>query len=238
MCSVKLTNQWARGSQDFMCGCGFGRVMQMKMHLFIKQTTKVPSARHWHKREQTNSVSSNRMYLYLSIYLGMYLYLYRSTAGRCKTAFVCSVFRLTTYWLCTLGSPFACPLPTPTPMPNPLGSVGNFIDKHLQRRRRSHCWAGQTLSLRAQSPGVGGWTGSGKLLAFCDNVYLDFALLPIADIAISIPGIYTVQPTHTHTHTHNHIHLFPCPLKCAAPAMRSVAFYLSIYLYLKQHVHM
>lgn len=41
-----------------------------------------------------------------------------------------------------------------------------------------------------------------KLLAFCDNVYLDFALLPIADIAISIPGIYSPMYKHTHTFTY------------------------------------
>lgn len=38
-----------------------------------------------------------------------------------------------------------------------------------------------------------------RFVAFCDNVYLDFALLPIADIAISIPG--THSPMHTHTGT-------------------------------------
>lgn len=141
MRSVKLTNQGV-GFECFMCGRG----MQMKMHLFIKQTTKVPSARHWHKREKTNSVSSNRMCLYLCSCLWMYLYPYRYMAAMERNAnlHLSAVCCLTTYWQCTLGYPSACCLPTP----EPLGSVGNFIDKHLWGRRSSW-WVWYSLTLFA-----------------------------------------------------------------------------------------
>lgn len=62
---------------------------------------------------------------------------------------------------------------------------------------------------RGSEEGVGGGACS-RFVAFCDNVYLDFALLPIADIAISIPGTHSPMHTHTddtHTYmTHTHTH--------------------------------
>lgn len=77
-----------------------------------------------------------------------------------------------------------------------------------------------------------------RFVAFCDNVYLDFALLPIADIAISIPG--THSPMHTHTHSFREMCCVRNAQRCILLVLLCVSANLSVSrvsLQLHRHQH-